>query len=72
MPAIGLSIVVILCGYLALKAYKELKDESASKFAMYEATGISEDYDCKLPVDEKVCMPCFHSIIYPFSLRSIR
>jgi len=55
LPAIGLSVVVILCVYLAFKAFKEFQQESSLKQSLYDETGINGSYEYKLPADEKVC-----------------
>ncbi len=54
LPAIGLSLVVILCIYVAMRAYKEFTSDSNMKTAMYDQTGISGKYEYKLPTGEQV------------------
>lgn len=54
LPAIGLSIVVILCVYVAMRAYKEFTSDTQMKAAMYDETGINGKYEYTLPDDMKV------------------
>ena len=55
LPAIGLSLVVILCGYVAMLAYKEATAVNKLRDSLYEETGIDGKYDYRIPVEEKVC-----------------
>lgn len=55
LPAIGLSIAVILCVYLAFVAYREFMADSKMSSVMYEETGVEGRYVYNLPEEEKVC-----------------
>jgi hypothetical protein len=55
LPAIGLSIAVILCVYLAFVAYREFMADSKMSSVMYEETGVAGRYVYQLPEEEKVC-----------------
>lgn len=52
LPVIGLTLVIVLCGYLAMKTWNEFRQESSLKSALYEETGINGKYEYSLPVDE--------------------
>jgi len=54
LPIMGFTLVVMLCLYVAFRAYKEFTAESKLKSAMYEETGIDGSYTYQLPVEEKV------------------
>jgi hypothetical protein len=55
LPVIGFTLVLILCIYLAFRAYREFTTENKLKSAMYAETGITSSYEYTLPEDEKVC-----------------
>ena len=54
MPAIALSVVVVLSIYLAMNAFREMSAESKLKKAMYDETGIDGSYQHKVPLEGKV------------------
>ncbi len=54
LPIIGFTLVVVLCIYLAIGAFREYSTENRLKSAMYEETGITSTYEYELPEDEKV------------------
>jgi len=67
LPVIGLTLVVILCIYLAVGAFKEYSTENRLKSAMYDETGITSTYEYELPEEEKVCNPAcraFHALLF--------
>lgn len=66
LPAIGLALVVIVCLYVAMRAYKEFTADTRMKSVMYEETGISGKYEYKLPDDEKVCSNECRFCSYPY------
>jgi len=67
-PVIGFTVVVILCIYLAVGAFKEYRTENRLKSAMYDETGITSTYDYELPEEEKVWNPaCRASHAFLFS-----
>ena len=66
LPAMVLSVVVIICVYLALNAFREARTETKLKEAMYEETGVDGVYHYKLPDEEKVCchiLLCFLCVL---------
>jgi hypothetical protein len=54
LPIVGFTLVLMLCVYVAFRAYKEFTAESNLKSAMYDETGIDGSYNYKLPTGEKV------------------
>ena len=63
LPIVGFTLVVILCIYLAIRAFKEYSTENRLKSAMYEETGITSSYEYELPEDEKVFHHFFDHIL---------
>lgn len=53
LPMIGLTVVIAILVYLAVKTYNEFKQDNKLKDALYEETGIDGKYDYQMPVDEK-------------------
>jgi hypothetical protein len=53
LPVIGLTLVLILCGYLALRTYNDFRQENVLKQALYDETGIDGNYVYAMPVEEK-------------------
>lgn len=53
LPVIGLTLVIAILVYLAVKTFNEFKQDSKLKDALYQEAGIDEKYTFQMPVEEK-------------------
>ncbi len=64
LPVVGLTLAIILCIYLGMRAYKEYKQDSHVSSEFYADTGIDGSYNYKLPIEEMVCSCIHHSLLH--------